>query len=76
MKRHYVKIDKKYFEQQLSGIKNFELRRMDRNYKVGDELCLQEIETGREHLLLIVSILTGYKGVEEGYGILGTEKAD
>lgn len=39
---HSLKILPGYFEDVLSGIKTFEIRKNDRNYKVGDKLILKE----------------------------------
>ena len=83
MKRHNLKILKQYYEQQVSGVKNFELRRMDRDFNIGDEIELNEIDaagrlgeykpTGNSCLIKIKSITAGFEGLEDGYGILGTE---
>ena len=83
MARHNLKILKQYYEQQINGLKNFELRRLDRDFKIGDEIKLNEIdaaETSGEHmptgnscLVRITSIVCGFEGLEDGYGILGTE---
>ena len=82
IKRHDLKILSQYYRQQVSGVKNFELRKLDRDFKVGDELKLNEITetaageyspTGRSCLVRITSILSDFDGLEKGYGILGTE---
>jgi len=83
MKRHNLKILSVYFEQQLAGIKKFELRKLDRDFKIGDEIKLNEVSpteklggykpTGNSCLLKITSITCGFEGLEDGYGILGTE---
>lgn len=83
MKRHNLKILSDYFAQQCAGVKNFELRKLDRDFKVGDEIKLNEIAsaeklgeylpTGRSCLVRITSITCGFEGLEDGYGILGTE---
>lgn len=44
---HELKIQKEYFEQVISNRKTFEVRKNDRNYKVGDLLALNEIEDGK-----------------------------
>lgn len=82
MKTHNLKILKEYYEQQILGVKNFELRKLDRPFTVGDVIKLHEIDraeklgdykpTGRACLIRITSILSGFKGIEDGYGILGT----
>ncbi len=83
MKRHNLKILQQYYVQQVAGIKNFELRKLDRDFNVGDEIKLNEIAptekfgeyrpTGNSCLLRITSIVAGFEGLEDGYGILGTE---
>lgn len=53
-KTHVLKTWPEPFEAVLSGLKNFELRVNDRDFRVGDILCLQEfdprsaVSTGRE----------------------------
>lgn len=83
MKRHNLKILPNYYEAQVAGIKTFELRRLDRDFKVGDEIKLNEIDraensveykpTGRSCLVRINYICAGFEGLEDGYGVLGTE---
>ncbi len=83
MKRHNLKILKQYYEQQVAGIKPFELRKLDRDFKVGDEIKLNEIThteklgeykpTGRACIVRITCIVCGFEGLEDGYGVLGTE---
>lgn len=83
MKRHNLKILSIYYSQQVRGVKNFELMKLDRDFNVGDEIKLNEIEqtetlgdykpTGNACILRITSITSNFEGLEEGYGILGTE---
>lgn len=42
MMKHKLKILPKYFEDVCSGKKNFEIRRNDRDFHVGDKVLLQE----------------------------------
>ncbi|MGC4668415.1 DUF3850 domain-containing protein, partial [Enterococcus hirae] len=42
MKTHELKILPEYFEAVTSGRKKFEIRKNDRDYKVGDRLYLRE----------------------------------
>ena len=74
-KRHFVKIKPQYFEAVLCGIKNFEVRYNDRDYKVGDTLVLREFRngvfTGRELEKNIVYILDNSEYLKEGFVILG-----
>ena len=44
---HELKILPQWFADVNSGKKNFEIRRNDRDFKVGDLLCLKEYEKGR-----------------------------
>lgn len=41
---HELKILPKYFEDVMTGKKNFEIRKNDRDFKVGDYLLLKEYE--------------------------------
>jgi len=78
MKIHVLKIHPKYFTDFLYKRKNFELRKDDRNYQVGDLITLREYDngayTGREiKNLLICYILRDCPefGLKDGYCILG-----
>lgn len=42
---HNLEIQHKYFTDISSGIKSFEIRRKNRDYKVGDTLILKSLET-------------------------------
>lgn len=70
-----LKIEPKYFEAQEKENKNFEIRKNDRGYRVGDLLVLHEYEdsqyTGRL-LVRKVTYITSYKQ-KEGYVVLGTK---
>ena len=69
-----------FFDQQLSGIKRYELRVNDRGFKVGDQIRLIEVATDNDNIVKIlrsahadiVSIIVGYPG--DGYVILGTSE--
>lgn len=39
---HKLKIAPEYYEAQARGLKNFEIRKNDRNYHTGDYLTLRE----------------------------------
>lgn len=74
-----------FFQNQVDGKSNFELREFNKNFKVGDVLNLIEREdnhprkeTGRTLEVIVVSITKGgsnfdIKGLERGFVILGTE---
>ena len=85
---HELKTHPEYFAAIYSGIKNFELRKNDREYKIGDELLLKEFYpegaswdstklgyTGRILHRRVDYILRGGKfGLEEGYVIMAISK--
>lgn len=77
-KIHELKILPKYFNEVESRNKCFELRKDDRDYKVGDLILLKEFDngkyTGREvGLFLITYILRDCPeyGLMDGFCILG-----
>ncbi len=43
MKTHHLKIKSEYFNLVTSGVKKFEIRKNDRNFKVGDLVYLDEV---------------------------------
>ena len=72
-KIHELKVKPVYFEAVKEGIKTFELRRDDRNFKVGDILLLRESEhqySGRKIKKKVIYILKEIEGIEIGYCIL------
>ena len=84
---HELKILPEYFKAVAGGVKTFELRKNDRNYKVGDTLLLREwnpIETniitnlsftGNKVRAKITYILNGGSyGLDKDYCILGIKK--
>lgn len=76
MKGHCLKIDYQYFEDILSGRKNFEVRKNDRDFKIGEKLLLKEYSeeigyTGRELVATIVYVLKDFVGLQHGYVVLG-----
>jgi len=82
---HQLKIKQEYFEDVVSGRKTFEVRKNDRNFRVGDFLALNELtphecnskhehlETGRSALFHVHYILDDPEFLKEGYVILGIE---
>ena len=80
-KLHELKIYPKYFEDVLSGKKNFELRKNDRNFHVGDNILLKEWDnikySGRSIYAEITYMLDdSFIGLEKGYVILGIKVND
>ncbi len=80
MKDHELKILPQYFWEVWNSLKNFELRKDDRDYKVGDNLRLLEFNngnyTGRECNREIIYILRDCEqyGLKKGFVILGLEQ--
>jgi hypothetical protein len=74
-KTHVIRLATMYYDDVASGKKSFELRKNDRDYKVGDILDLMEFAegrcTGRTVKADIVYVLENYSGLQEGYCILG-----
>lgn len=77
---HNLKIWPQYLEDVKSGNKQFEVRKNDRNYEVGDTLILEEFNptkgtyTGRWIPELITYKLDNKKFVKEGFVILGIKE--
>lgn len=76
-KIHQIRIANTFYDDVASGKKSFELRKNDRDYKVGDGLEMMEFKdgknTGRIIKANIIYMLEEYKGLEEGYCILGID---
>lgn len=74
-KQHFLKILPEYFEMVRSGNKPFEVRKNDRNFKVGDTLILREFDgenyTGKEFEVDILCVFDEPEYVKEGFVILG-----
>jgi len=73
--KHKLKTLPEHFNDVLAGFKKAELRKNDRNFKVGDDLILLEFEnkkfTGRNVKKVISHILYGGKyGLDKDYVIL------
>lgn len=75
--RHELKCWPVFFQSVADRVKNFELRKNDRNFKVGDIIVLMEYEpirerwTGRSRTRKVKSILQNFYGLKKGYCILG-----
>lgn len=78
MKIHELKTRPEYFEAARKRQKNFELRKNDRDYQVGDLVRLEEFEdgeytgryTGLRPVLYVLKDCPEY-GLAEGYCIIG-----
>lgn len=81
-KKHELKILPKYFRQVKQGIKKFELRKNDRDYKVGDYVKLREYNGENysgEFLWIKITYILDFEegkefGLSPGYCILGFEE--
>lgn len=78
MKIHELKISPKYFEDVKANKKHFELRKDDRDFKVGDLITLREYDNGQYTGREIINIPIRYilrdvpeYGLKDGYCILG-----
>lgn len=77
MKVHKLKILPEYYNAQIEGKKNFEIRKNDRNYQIGDWLLLKEynpkIKKFTERKVMVeITYITNYQQ-KDGYVVLGTK---
>ena len=74
---HDIKISSLFFVDSRDGIKPFELRKNDRNYKTGDILKMREyrdgVMTGNVIKKEITYVLEDCEGLKQGYCILGVK---
>ena len=77
---HELKLNEEFFGEVLTGNKTFEVRKNDRDYKVGDCLKLLSYDpdkkqyTGGEAKRKITYILNGGRyGVEKGFVVIGMQ---
>lgn len=75
---HELKIWPPFFNHILTGAKTFEVRKNDRNFKIGDDVILKEFDpdenkyTGEVCLRRINYILEGGQfGIEKDYCVIG-----
>jgi ParB family chromosome partitioning protein len=85
---HKLKTVQPFFNQVKEGIKKFELRKNDRDFKKGDILILEEYDpedaldeeskndgyTGKIFAVRIDYMLENFAGIEKDYCILGVTK--
>lgn len=83
---HEVEIDYKYASAIANGRKTFEIRKNDKDYKVGDCLifrvknipphrwCLEIAKKLYDNIYKITNVLNQSEGLEEGYIILAFKK--
>ena len=74
IQEHLLKCNNPYFNDIWTSKKHFEIRKNDRNFKVGDYLILTECFRGeplkRKIVAQIRYILENFDGIEKGYCIL------
>lgn len=73
---HQLKILPQYFQAVTVGDKSFEIRKNDRNYKVGDNIVLSEYEEGQytgRNILAKITYITDYEQKDD-YVVFGIEK--
>ena len=75
---HHLKINPEYFKAIVSGIKTFEVRKNDRDFKINDIICLHEYcpnerdYTGESRNRKISYIIKGGAfGIDSNYVIIG-----
>jgi hypothetical protein len=79
VKVHYLKTWTPFFDDIKSGVKQFEVRKNDRDYEVGDTLILEDfnpikgIHTGRWIPKLVTYVLNDPNFVKEGFVIMGMQ---
>lgn len=78
MKIHELKTWNPFFQDMISGKKNFELRKNNRGFKVGDRLDLMEYDPAKDeytgnhcHKFVKYILIGGDFGLKEGYCIMG-----
>lgn len=73
---HKLKILPKYFQACVKGYKNFEIRKNDRDFKVGDKIELREFEGGKFTEKVIkgqITYITDYEQ-QDGYVVFAFKK--
>ena len=80
IKTHPLKIIKEYFDLQLKGKKNWEIRKNDRDFKEGDFIMMSLVDGNGEltssyiHLKIDYVYKGNEYGLKEGYCILSTSR--
>ena len=77
---HHLKILPTYYHETVTGKKKSQLRKNDRDYRIGDTLCLHEwdeelqIFTGPQANVLVTDKIEDCEGLMPGYCILSVEQ--
>jgi ASC-1-like (ASCH) protein len=78
--KHCLKTIQPYFGEVENGTKTFEVRKNDRNFKVGDILFLQEFDgkalTGKEETRVVTYVLKDYPALRSGFVVLGIKEVE
>jgi ASC-1-like (ASCH) protein len=77
-KTHTLKILPEYYRAVMDGRKTFEVRKNDRDFRVGDTLSLEQYDPELDrtfgvplHLKVTYVLKGGQFGIEEGYCVMG-----
>lgn len=74
---HKLKIQQEYFEPVIQGKKRFEIRKNDRNFKVGDIVVLEEIDENNAYtgdsFKTRITFITDYQQ-KDGYVVFGISR--
>lgn len=75
---HNLKIKPEYFKDIVRGVKKFEVRKNDRNFKVNDLIVLEEFDskgyTGKYINAEITYVLDDHEYCKNGYVVFGFKK--
>lgn len=74
--RHELKTLPEYFKMSWLGVKNFEIRKNDRNFEVGDELLLTETANDgfkARWIRAVITYVTNYEQ-KDGYVVLALKE--
>ena len=74
---HELKLQQPFFDDVFYNKKEFEVRKNDRNFKVGDRLKLVEFPSDKPRFVLkVVKYILGggQYGIENGYVVLGLKE--
>lgn len=74
---HRLKIQNQFFLPVIRGTKQFEIRKNDRDFKVGDTVVLEEIDENNQYtgncFASIITYITNFQQ-KEGYVVFGLSR--
>lgn len=77
MKLHKLKLKQPYFDDVFYGRKDFEVRKNDRNFKIGDKVKLIEFpfESRQKYIIKRIKYILkgGQHGIDKSYVVLGLQ---